>query len=67
MNKFQVFFCDLAGDYHFANFVSLSSAVIYFRKSISLSECLLCDLRLCGSNECIATYRNYKYLKIKGL
>lgn len=67
MNKFQVFFCDSAGHYHFANFDNLPSAVIYFRKSIILSECFLCDLRKFGSHDCIASYRNFKSLNSKGL
>ena len=67
MNKFQVFFCDVEGNYNFANFLHLNESVSFFRRAISKSECLICDLRMCGDLECIATYRNYKHLKIKGV
>ena len=67
MHKFQVFFRDVQGNYSFAYFVHLKDAVTFFRFSISKTECLICDLRNCGSLDCVASFRNYKYLKIKGL
>lgn len=65
-NKFQILFVDYRGNYQFLDFISLKQAYPKFRLLISRSDCLLCDLRFCGSLESVASYKNYKYLPIEG-
>lgn len=66
-NKPQIFFVDVNGNYRMTYFTCLQNAVDEFRRLVRSYDCLLCDLRYCGSSECLASFRNYKYLKIKGL
>lgn len=67
MNKYQILIIDSSGNYRFDDYQSLNVAVPAFRRHIERSSTLICDLRICGDLEPIASYRNYKLLKIRGL
>ena len=66
MNKIQVFLVDDSGNYWIESYQKLECAISAFRRYIERSSCVLCDLRVCGSNESLASYRNYKFFKICG-
>ena len=67
-NKPQVLYVDVDGTYSITFYTSMQLAVDAFRHLVSKSSCLICDLRYCGITDhgVIASYKNYKYLKIKG-
>lgn len=67
MNKLQIILVDENGLLSFDYYTDKRNAVQRFRDLASRTTTLVVDLRYCGSHDCLASYRNYKHLKICGI